>query len=602
MRAPSEVLYTVRIGDPGAHLAEVELTVRDAASLGPRVRVTMAAWSPGSYLVRDYARMVRELSATADGEPAPARKVDKQTWEIETGGADEVQVRYRVYGHELTVRTNHIDHSHAFLHGPATYLYLESLRELPHRVTLVPPAQRDWHVALALPVEEGAYVAADLDELLDSPVHMGEATVRVVDAEVPVELVVWGPIDGTGVADLDRLARDLAIIVRAHGDRFDGAPFHRYTFMLMLAPGSYGGLEHRASSANLHNPQAFATEKSYADLLELLSHELFHAWNGKRMHPAGLADPAYGAEQYTRCLWVIEGLTSYYDRITLRRSGQMSTARYLEKLCDEWARLMWTPGRAAHSLEEASFDAWIKLYQAHESNVNTSVSYYLKGGLVAMALDLVVRAETAGARSLDHVLAAMWRDYVATGAPYPEDVQAIFEAATGVELGALFDDLVRGTGDPDLARLLDHAGLVLRATHDTEKDENVVGAPPWLGIACRSGCRVSRVLDGSPAADAGLSPGDEIAALDRLRVRNDADLRQRLRARSDGDRIDLTVFRGGHQRQVEVVLAPCPPNRYEITALAEPTAEQRAFHHGWLGEDHPAHGQVIAGATVGPYL
>lgn len=600
MSASAEVQYTVSVPQPEAHIAEVEVRVSGAAGLGDEVELAMAAWSPGSYLVRDYARFVRDVTASAAGEPALVHKVGKHTWRVQTGGADDLVVRYRVYGRDLTVRTNHIDGSHAFLHGPATYLYLPALRHAPQSV--VPVAPDGWRVTLALPEDGGAYRAGDVDELLDSPLHMGVVEVRDVDAgDVPVELVVWGELDPGGVGDLDRLADDLASVVAVHCDRFGSVPFDAYSFVLMLAPGAYGGLEHRACSANLSSPAAMATDKAYGDLVELLSHELFHAWNGKRIVPEGLSPLAYDREQYTRCLWVVEGLTSYYDRITARRAGVMKVARYLEKLCEEWGRLQWTPGRRRHSLEDASFDAWIKLYQAHESNVNTTVSYYLKGGLVALCLDLEIRARTACVRGLDDVLVALWTEYGAAGRPYPEDPRALFEAASGIELAEVFDGQIRGTADPDLSAALARAGLELRATHDGNNGE-AGGAPPWLGVNLKSGCRVALVLDDSPAAAAGVSPGDEIVALDRRRVRSESDLKKRLRVRTADEGMVLTVFRRGYQREIAVELAPSPAQRYEIAAVAEPTDDQRAVHSAWLGGEHPASGAVIAGATVGRYL
>ena len=300
MTASPEVHYTVSVPRPETHVAHVELRVT-GRGLGQTVDLAMAAWSPGSYLVRDYARFVRDLEAEVDGAPAPTHKVDKQTWRVTVGHGEELVVRYAVYGHDLTVRTNHIDESHAFLHGPATFLFLPARRSCAASVTALPPEGCDWRVTMALPVAGGRFHAADVDELLDSPLHMGEVEVRAVDAEAaPVELVVWGELDPGGVGDLDRLAEDLGPVVDTHCARFGGAPFSRYTFLLMLAPGAYGGLEHRASSANLSGPGAMATDKDYGDLVELLSHELFHAWNGKRMAPAALVPHAYDAEQSSK--------------------------------------------------------------------------------------------------------------------------------------------------------------------------------------------------------------------------------------------------------------------------------------------------------------
>ncbi len=601
---PTAVRYTVSVPDPESHHCEVELHIADAAALGDSVEVAMAAWCPGSYLVRDYARFVRDVVAErADGSRLTVTKISKQRWRIDHGGAGEVVVRYRVYGNELTVRTCHIDDSHAFLHGPAIYLYVDALRDRPHAVTLEPPAGRDWAVHIGLPDSgDGAHLAGDLDELLDCPVHMGEVEVRQLAVDgAPARLVVWGGFDTDGVAGLDRLTTDLAAIVGAHTERFGGPPYRDYTFMLMLAPGAYGGLEHRSSSANLNTPYAMVTQNDYLDLLELLSHEFFHVWNGKRIYPAGLTPFDYAAEQYTRCLWVMEGLTSYYDRYTLRTAGLMPVARYLEKLAEEQLRLVYTPGRVEHSLEESSFDAWIKLYQATEINANSTVSYYLKGGLVSLAMDFEIRRRTEGAHSLDDVLHLLWRDYGARGVPYPEDVQPLFEEAAGIGMGELFERFVRGRQDPDLAAELATAGLELRATFDGPQiaDGKVL---PWLGIAVKNGTRVATVLDGGPGAAGGISPGDELVAIDRRRVRTEAGLRKRLALRRPGDRVELALFRHGRLQQREIELAASPPTRIEIAGMADPSPAQRAFYAAWLGEEHPGTDAVIAGATSSRYL
>ena len=576
-------------------MVDVELAL-EAAEEGPEhVDLTMAAWSPGSYLIRDYARFVREVRATADGQPLSVRKQDKQTWRIETKGARQVKVDYSVYGRDLTVRTNHIDHSHAFLHGPATYLVVEGARGLPQRVRVTPPAGRDWPVITGLPVEaradgedgEEQYRARDVDQMLDCPLHVGPVEVRTMEVlATPVRLAVWGEIAPGRAGDLDRLCRDLAAILEVHGNRLGGRiPCEQYTFILMLSPGSYGGLEHKNSSANLHSSFCMESSKSYLGLLELLSHEFFHVWNGKRIFPPAHAHFDYSQEAYTRCLWVMEGLTSYYDRYALVRAGCMEPKKYLEKLAEEWSRFRSIPGRAVHSLEDASFDAWIKLYKPHESNVNTTVSYYLEGGLAALVLDLQIREATGGERCLDQILEALWRDYGEKVLPYPEELQALFEEAAGIPLGDFFEHVVRGPTDPDLATALACVGLRLQETNASEGEEESSCAT-WLGIVLE-GTRVAQVLDGSPAARAGLSPGDLLLAWDGWQVKNESDLRKRLGGRAAGERGELTLFRRRRLHQVVVELGEAPPKRVQIVGIEEPSTGQSELYQAWLGQEHP---------------
>ncbi len=330
----------------------------------------------------------------------------------------------------------------------------------------------------------------------------------------------------------------------------------------MLAHDSYGGLEHRASSVNLFHPHFAATRKAYEGLLELLSHELFHAWNGKRIAPRPLFEVDYAREAYTPCLWLMEGLTSHYDRFALRSAGRITAKSYLEKVLDDWARLQATPGRARQSLEQSSFDAWIKLYKPDESNLNTTVSYYLKGGLVMFALDLQIRRRTEGARSLDDVLRLLWQRYGQPGEPHPDDLQPLFEEATGLALGDVFARQIRGTEDPELARELAHVGLELRASTDPAQTADGLSAV-WLGATVQ-GNRVTAVFDHGPAQRAGISPGDELVAIDRFRATSDGELRNLLGTRRVGETVEISAFRRHRLIELRATLAAAPPTRYEL--------------------------------------
>jgi predicted metalloprotease with PDZ domain len=588
--------YAIRLGAASQHLAEIELRFPvDAAT----VEVALPAWCPGSYLIRDYARFVRDLAVYGDdGAPRAVVKRDKATWSIETRGARELRVRYAVYGHDLTVRTNHIDADHAFLHGPATFVYPTHLRAAPIELELVAPGGWTTTTAMAWdPITRDAPVrltAAGIDELYDHPIHLGPVRTFAVPAKVPVKLAIWGDRAPGGGFDEARLTADLGPIVDDHVARFGVAPFPHYTFLLMLAHDSYGGLEHRASSVNLYHPHFAASRKHYEGLLELLSHELFHAWNGKRIAPAPLTHFDYAREAYTPCLWLMEGLTSHYDRFALRTSNRITAKSLLEKVLDDWARLMATPGRRRQSLEASSFDAWIKLYKPDESNLNTTVSYYLKGGLAMFALDLEIRRRTEGARSLDDVLRMLWQRYGALGAPHPDALQPVFEEATGLSLADVFDRQIRGVADPALAEELRHVGLELRTGPDPAQVADGASAV-WLG-ATISGNRVTGVLDDSPACAAGVSPGDEVIALDGFRVAGEADVRNIAGAMKPGDEIEVAVFRRGRLRRLPLRLGVAPTTRYEIVGMAEPGLAAGRYQ-AWMGESHPGP-QVLATITT----
>ncbi|HEY0189546.1 MAG TPA: PDZ domain-containing protein [Kofleriaceae bacterium] len=592
--------YTVRLDAPGRHVVDVELRFAvDAAT----VELTMPAWCPGSYLIRDYARFVRDLVVVDDsGAARAATKRDKSTWTVDARGAGALHVRYAVYGHDLTVRTNHIDADHAFLHGPATFLYPVHLRHAPVELTVDAPD--GWAPVTAMAFEPAAVLGAgSIDELYDHPIHLAPArAVRTyrVPASVPVKLAIWGERGPGGSFDEPRLVADLAAIVDDHIARMGSAPFAHYTFLLMLAPDAYGGLEHRASSVNLYHPHFASSRKHYEGLLELLSHELFHAWNGKRIAPGPLWDFDYSREAYTPCLWVMEGLTSHYDRFALRTSGRITARSLLEKVLDDWARLQATPGRKRQSLEASSFDAWIKLYKPDESNLNTTVSYYLKGGLAMFALDLSIRRRSDGQRSLDDVLRLLWTRHGAVGVPHPAELQPLFEEAAGCALGEVFDGQIRGTDDPDLASELRHVGLELRASTDPAQVADGATAV-WIGATLGSGIKVTGVLDDSPAAAAGLSPGDEIIAIDGFRVTGEGELRNLAGAQQPGAVVELAVFRRGRLTRVAVTLGAAPPTRYEIAGIADPGPAAGRFQ-AWIGEAHPGGGALATITTTARWV
>jgi predicted metalloprotease with PDZ domain len=600
-RVTSPLRYRLSVPRPESHLVEVELRVAPPAA-GATLRLEMAAWCPGSYLIRDYARHVRDLEArdAESGQALPLRQVSKREWEVESGGG-EVAVSYRVYGHDLTVRTNHVDASHAFLHGPALYLFPGDARDAACEVAIEPPPGREWPVVTALePAGADRFRADDVDQLLDCPIHIGPVELRELEAGGrPVTLAVWGGFESATSFGLDGLTRDLAAVVDAHAARLGPLPCDRYTFLLMLSPGAYGGLEHASSSANLNHPHAFATARGYYELIELLSHELFHVWNGKRLRPRAFDRFDYGRENYTRCLWMVEGVTSYYDRLTARRAGVVPLNHYLSKLAEEWGRLQLIPGRRRHSLEDASFNAWIKLYRPNESNLNTTVSYYLKGGLVMCALDLELRRRSNGEMNLDRVLVHMWREYGAAGRGYPEDLQPIFEQAAGLELGDFFARCIRGCEDPDLPGELATVGLNLRPGWERQSPEECAPPPAWLGVTMQgSGRTVAGVLDGGPGERGGLSPGDEIVALNRYQVSGEADLRQRLAGRAAGEPVELALFRRGRLEVCEVVPQPSPPTRVEVVAAAASEGERQRFAD-WLGAPHPGEGVVATASVAG---
>jgi predicted metalloprotease with PDZ domain len=578
-----------------SHLIDVEARFPEVGHDRSSVDLRMAAWTPGSYLIRDYARHVQDLAAESEtGRRLATTKVDKATWRVSLAGARELVVRYQVYAWELTVRTNHVDESHAFVVGAATYLWLDERRDAPAQLVVEPPP--GWRAVVALSGEpDGAgtrFEARDLDELIDSPIHVGPGPVHALEAAGrPLELAVWGRADAGPVGGVAQLVSDLPKIVEAHARTFGGVPYERYAFLLMIAPNAYGGLEHRRSAALLCSAYSFSGRRKYEELLELVSHEFFHLWNVKRIRPRALDPCDYRAEAYTRSLWVAEGVTSYYDRLALRRARLQPIKRYLEKLAEEWGNLLSVPGRHRQSLEEASFDAWIKLYRPDENTANSTVSYYLKGSLVALCLDLEIRRRTGGRRSLDDVMLRLWREYGEPDRSYADgDVQLEAERAVDLDLGAFFDRHVRGREDPDLAGALAALGLTLRPKPEKDKDTDEPRAPAWAGVTTRGEAGSGRLLvatalAGGPAEAAGMCAHDEIVALDGFRV-DEKSFADRIGARRPGDRVRVTVFRRDELTDVDLVLGEKPPT-WEIVPAEAANEAARALQKAWLGDDGP---------------
>jgi predicted metalloprotease with PDZ domain len=586
------IVHRVSIPSPQTHLVHVETTLSasgdSAHALPASLVVFMPVWTPGSYLLREYARHVEGFAAES---PARAAKVRKNAWRIETEGAARVVLRYRVYAGELTVRTNHVDESHAFLVGAALFLGVEGHEQLGARVEIVAP--RGWRAATSLPAAAShgpvddilRFDAADFDTLVDSPIELGmhrEETFEAVGK--PHRYAIW-PGKLVSDADVRRLVDDTRKILETEAKLFGGSlPYDSYELLLHLSPRGRGGLEHNASAALIAAPGSFATRDGYLDLLSLVAHEAFHVWNIKRIRPAELTPYRYGQECYTRLLWWFEGGTSYYDWRVLALSRLCTVDEYLDHLAAEIAYLDQTPGRLVHALEDASYDAWIKLYRPDENSQNSSVSYYRKGEVVCALLDLEIRARSGNRATLDGVLAVLWEEYGARHRAVPEDaMQGIFERVAGAPMGDLFDAWIRTPLEIDYARTLARVGLALERTSRAD------AAPCSLGVRMRSdGGRsyASSVVRESGAWRAGIDPGDEIIAVGGMRIEGTS-VEATLRGRSPGDSVELVLARDGRLLTKSVALDGPRQDRVKLVAKADASPGARAAFTSWLGQSHP---------------
>jgi len=576
---PLELRYDVAVPAARDHLLRVRLTVRGDALPEPLV-VAMPAWAPGSYLIREFARHVEALRATGDGAAAGVVKVRKDAWAVAHGGAREVTVEYAVYARDLTVRTNHVDESFAWINGASTYLRPvgddRDWDALPCTLALALPLPVDgWRVYTALDLDgRGGWRARDFHELVDSPLLLAAADHRHLTVNGRVHTLAVVGHELALAYDGDRFARDVTRVIEAATALYGEAPYDRYVFHVILTPGGRGGLEHARGSAVMASPDAFETDDGYHELLALVAHEFLHLWHVKRVRPAGLVPLDYSRENHTRLLWLFEGGTSYFDRRVLLRARLLSATQFLRHFAAEIAALEDTPGRFAQSLEEASFDAWIKLYRPDEHTPNSTVSYYRKGAVACLLLDLAIRVRSEGRRSLDDVMRHLWRAYGAKEKPVPEEgVEALVAEATGVDVSDVLDRCVRSTEPLPYEKIFAHAGFGLRG-------KRVRGVT--LGLRTRTeGGRlvVLSTLRGGPGARAGVSPGDEIIGFAGRRV-DEAALRERLRrgAALAGRPIELLVAR--RERLITVTVTPveASPDTFEIFRVegASPAAKMLA--------------------------
>ena len=553
------ISYRIDVADPNAHLFRVTLTLPNP---GAEQRLSLPVWIPGSYLVREFARHLSGFVATQGGKPVPLEQLDKATWLVRPTGRGALTLRYTVYAFDTSVRAAFLDAQRGFFNGTSVFLRVPGRESEPHRVE-IRTLPKGWRVATSLAAEavdaqgRGRYEAADYDELVDHPVELGTFWRGEFEAGgVPHMFVIAGALPDF---DGDRLLADAKRICAAQIRFWHPAPargkvaeppFERYLFLLNAVDDGHGGLEHRASTALLAArrdlPQRGKAElgDGYANLLGLISHEYFHTWNVKRLRPADFASIDYTRENYTELLWFFEGFTSYYDDLFVCRTGLIDEARYLRLVAKTVSGVLATPGRGVQSVAQASFDAWVKYYRGDENTPNATISYYTKGALVALALDLTLRREGHG--DLDAVMRRLWT--TSGGGPVSEaDIAAALEAVGGRSYAKELADWVHGTGELPLQELLASAAVAWQAQAATVAQR--------LGLrtseSALTGAKVTHVLRGGAAESAGVAAGDEIIALDGWRLRRLDDM---LRLVEPGRAARLLVARDQRMHELTLTL------------------------------------------------
>lgn len=572
-RAP-QIRFVVGMSKPTSHLLEVEMHLK-WESMPDLTQLKMPVWTPGSYLVREYARHVQDLAVRdASGKELAWEKINKNTWQVNSKGHKEFTVTYKVYSNELTVRTNELNDEHAFWNNAALLFFVKDHLKVPSTITVKPFGS--WKIATGLPPVEGeanTFRAADFDVLYDSPFEVSDFKEVTFTVQGKVHRFV---VTGEGNYDLRAIARDSAKIAEECYKIFGDLPFDNYLYILNLR--GRGGLEHLNSTALQWNRFNFKPRSQYISFLYLVAHEYFHVWNVKRIRPDALGPFDYENENYTKLLWFAEGTTAYYEAVLLRRAGLITDKQFLATKASLITDLQARPGRFQTSLEEASFDAWIKYYRQDENSVNNQISYYDKGEIVNMMLDIEIRTASKGARSLDDVLRHLYNEFSKKGKNFPPtDLQRACEKMAGKSLDDFFAKYVRGRDEIDYDAIVGGVGLRMDASRSDE-GKAYIGAD-LVEDAGRLSIRAVR--SGTPAFEQGLNSGDQIIAVDGYRA-NLSFLNSYLADRKPGDTVVLSIFRSDRLREIEFKLGSDTRTSYSFEDLSNATSTQKRLYKEYL--------------------
>jgi len=533
----AEINYEVAMSEPHTHYFEVKMNVLDYQK--EYFDVQMPVWSPGSYLVREFAKSVENFEARSNKKVLKSEKINKNTWRIYSKDAANVAISYRVYANELSVRTSFLDASHAYFNGTSMFMFIDELKANPIKLTITP--YKDWKkISTSLPKNGNHYEAPNYDILVDSPVEIGnQETFDFTSAGVVHHVAMYGK----GNYDIEKLKVDMAKVTQAATDIFGVNPNKEYTFIIHNLTVASGGLEHLSSTTLQVNRWTYS-EDNYMGFLSLVAHEYFHLWNVKRVRPIELGPFDYNNENYTSLLWVMEGFTTYYSEVILYRAGFHNEQDLINKFKSGINRVENQPGNKVQPVAHSSFDAWIKAYRHNENSYNTTISYYSKGSVVANMLDLKIINATKGEKCLDDVMQYLYNEYYKKQDRgfTPTEMQGALETVSGLKLDDFFASYINGTETFDYKTIFGYANFSV---------DELISTDPSLGISM-NGSKIRTVYRGQSAYAGGLNVNDEVLAIDGFRVHGNVS--NFLEGKKVGDILEVLISRDNLIQTIKIPL------------------------------------------------
>lgn len=567
--------YELSMPQPHTHYFEVKIALDLTEKNNPKdfVDFKMAAWTPGSYLIREYAKNVEGFEANSSKKNLKYQKISKNTWRVFLGDTKKIEVKYRVYANELSVRNAHLDGSHGYANGAAVFMFVpELMKEMS--ILEVVPHKSFLKVSVALPqVSKNTFEVQDFDTLVDSPIEIGNQDIIEFESMGVKHTIANYSLQPLNY-DKKQVAADYKKVVEAAGTVIGGQhPCKNYLFIIHHLPGIGGGLEHLNSTTCQTSPEAYENRDKYIGFLGLIAHEYFHLWNVKRLRPVALGPFDYENENYTNMLWVSEGFTSFYQHDILRRAGLIDENKMLSQVAYGINAIENTYGNKVQSVAEASWDAWIKYYRPNENSNNSTVSYYTKGGVIANVLNMLIIGETHAEKSLDDVLRLLYKEkYLAKNVGFTDDeFKKACETVSGKDLTKFFENCIYGTETIDYTKFFEYVDINANF-FKTQKDK------PWLGLTMRNST-VTRIERESGAYKNGIYVNDEIIRVDKKAFTS---LDDALKNKKVGEHINIEVLRSGNIFEYDIPLIENPTQGIKLVYNKTQKEQAKKNYKKWL--------------------